>query len=309
MIPLDLSDFPTRHNYGLALPQQGIERVLAAWVDELGVTVYRAREAAGFSQDAAGVTVALSDGTEVRAGFLVGCDGGRSAVRKLAGIAFPGWDASTSYLLAEVELAEEPAWGLRRDAHGIHGLSRLEDGRRVRVLSTEPRVRHGDAPTVDELRAALVAVHGTDYGLRAVTFLSRFTDMARQAAAYRAGRVLLAGDAAHVHSPASGQGLNLGVHDAMNLGWKLARVVHGTTPDGLLDTYHAERHPVGARVLQSTLAQTALHRGDARTDAMRATVAELLALDEPRRRYAGIDRKSTRLNSSHRYISRMPSSA
>jgi hypothetical protein len=152
----------------------------------------------------------------------------------------------------------------------------------------EPHVMPGDEPTLDDLRAALVAVYGTDYGVRDVTFLSRFGDNTRQAASYRERRVLLAGDAAHVHSPASGQGLNLGVQDAVNLGWKLAQVVHGTSPDTLLDTYHSERHPVGARVLKSTMAQTALMRGDERTKALHEHLSEILKMDEPRKRYGAM---------------------
>ncbi len=288
MIPLDISDFPTRHNYGLALWQNHIERILAAWVDELAVPIYRGREVTGFAQDDTGVDVALSDGRSLRATYLVGCDGGRSLIRKQAGIDFPGWDPSTSYLIAEVDMADEPAWGIRRDDRGIHGLSRLEDGKRVRVLSSEQPVRHGGEPTLGDLREALIAVYGTDYGVHNVTWLSRFTDAARQAASYRERRVLLAGDAAHVHSPAGGQGLNIGVQDAVNLGWKLAQVVGGTAPERLLDTYQAERHPVGARVLKSTLAATALSRGDERTKALHETMSELLQMDEPRKRYAAM---------------------
>ncbi|HEX5656882.1 MAG TPA: FAD-dependent monooxygenase, partial [Polyangiales bacterium] len=153
---------------------------------------------------------------------------------------------------------------------------------------TEPELRHGDEPTLDELRAAMIAVYGTDYGVHDVSWLSRFSDAARQAASYRERRVLLAGDAAHVHAPAGGQGLNLGVQDAVNLGWKLAQVVHGTAPESLLDTYQRERHPVAARVLQLTMSAMALNRGDARTKALRATITELLKLDEPRKRYAGM---------------------
>ncbi len=285
---LDISDFPTRHNYGLALWQEPIERLLAAWAVELAVPTYRGCEVTGFAQDDTGVDVALSDGPRMRAQYLVRCDGGRSLVRKLAGIEFPGWEASTSCLIAEAEMTGEPAWGVRRDARGIHGLSRLDDGKRVRVVSSEPQVRHGDAPTLDELREALVAVYGTDYGVHNVTWLSRFTDAARQAASYRAGRVLLAGDAAHIHAPAGGQGLNIGVQDAVNLGWKLAQVVHGAAPDSLLDTYHTERHPVGARVLRTTMAAMALNRGDERTRVLRETMSELLQMDEPRRRYAAM---------------------
>jgi 2-polyprenyl-6-methoxyphenol hydroxylase-like FAD-dependent oxidoreductase len=287
-IPLDISDFPTRHNYGLALWQDRIERILAAWVDELAVPIYRGHEVTGFAQDDTGVDVELSDGRSLRAQYLVGCDGGRSLIRKRAGIDFPGWEPSISYLIAEGEMIGEPAWGIRRDDRGIHGLGKLDDGKRVRVVSSEPQVRQGDEPTLDELREALIAVYGTDYGVHNVTFLSRFTDTTRQAASYRERRVLLAGDSAHVHSPAGGQGLNIGVQDAVNLGWKLAQVVGGTSPESLLDTYQAERHPIAARVLRATMAQTALGRGDERTNALRETMSELLKMDEPRKRYAGM---------------------
>jgi 3-(3-hydroxy-phenyl)propionate hydroxylase len=288
MIPLDISDLPTRHNLGLALTQAHIERVLASWVEELAVPVYRRREVVDFTQHDSGVDVALSDGSALHAQYLVGCDGGRSLVRKKAGIAFAGWDASVSYLIAEAEMSEEPAWGARLGDRGINALGKHEDGKRVRAVLVEPRVMHGDEPTEGELREALRAVYGTDFGVHGVTWLSRFSDAARQAVAYRDRRVLLAGDAAHVHSPAGGQGLNLGVHDAVNLGWKLAQVVHGSAPDSLLDSYHTERHPLAARVLHNTLAQTALMRGDDRTRAAHKNLAELLALDEPRRRYGAM---------------------
>ena len=287
-VPLDISDFPTRHNYGLALWQNQIERILAGWVDELEVPFYRGREVTGLAQDDAGVDVELSDGRTLRAAYLVGCDGGRSLIRKKAGIEFPGWDATVSYVIAEAAMSGEPVIGLRHGDKGVHGIGRLEDGKRVRVVLSEPEVRHGDAPTLDELREALVAVYGTDFGVHDVTWLSRFSDMTRQAASYRAGRVLLAGDAAHVHSPATGQGLNLGVQDAVNLGWKLAQVVRGTSPESLLDTYQAERHPIAARALRTTMAATALGRGDERTNALRELMAELSKMDEPRRRYGGM---------------------
>jgi 2-polyprenyl-6-methoxyphenol hydroxylase-like FAD-dependent oxidoreductase len=288
MIPLDISDFPVRHNYGLALTQNHIERILAAWVDELAVPFYRGRDVSDFVQDDTGVDVALSDGGSLRAKYLVGCDGGRSAIRKLASIDFPGLDPSVSYLIAEVDMADEPAWGVRYTDTGINGLAKLEDGKRVRVLLSEPPVAHGDEPTVDYLRAALIGLYGTDFGVHNITWLSRFTDAARQAASYRERRVLLAGDAAHIHSPAGGQGLNTGVQDAVNLGWKLAQVLNGTSPDTLLDTYQAERHPVAARVLKNTLAQTALARGDERTKALHEKMSELLEMDEPRKRYAAM---------------------
>ena len=297
MVPLDISDFPTRHNYGLALWQKHFERILAGWVDELAVPIYREREVTGFAQDDTGVDVALSpagdfaaasEGGSLRAQYLVGCDGGRSLVRKKVGIDFPGWDPSVSYLIAEATMAEQPAWGIRLGEKGVNAIGKLEEGKRARVVLIEPRVVQSDEPALDDLREALIAVYGTDFGVHDVTWLSRFTDMARQAASYRAGRVLLAGDAAHVHAPTGGQGLNIGVQDAVNLGWKLAQVVNGTSPESLLDTYQAERHPIAARVLQTTMAQTALNRGDDRTSALRETVSDLLKADEPRKRYAAM---------------------
>ncbi len=286
-IPLDISDFPTRHPYGLALRQRHIERILGEWVAELPVQQYRGRDVTDFAQTDTGVEVALSDGRTLRAQYLVGCDGGRSLIRKQAGIEFPGWDASTSWLIAEVEMVDEPAWGIRRGEKGVNAIGKLDDGR-AGVVLVEPQVGKGDEPTLQELRDALIAVYGTDFGVRNPSFLSRFSDMARQAATYRERRVLLAGDAAHVHSPSGGQGLNIGVQDAVNLGWKLAQVVRGTSPETLLDTYQAERHPIGARVLCLTLAQTALGRGDDRTEALRDTLSEVLKMSEPRKRYAGI---------------------
>jgi 2-polyprenyl-6-methoxyphenol hydroxylase-like FAD-dependent oxidoreductase len=298
-VPLDISDFPTRHPYSLGLWQNHIERILAGWVGELSVTIYRGREVTGFAQDETGVDVELSDGPSLRAEYLVGCDGGRSLVRKAAGIEFPGWDPTTSSLIAEVELAEEPEWGIRQDALGVHALGRVEyeirDGEVVyadsgpaRVMVTEGHLGPASEPTLRDLSEALIAVYGTDYGIHSPTWISRFTDMARQAAAYRDRRVLLAGDAAHVHSPDGAQGLQTGVQDAVNLGWKLAQVVNRTSPESLLDTYHAERHPVAARVLRTTMAHVALRRPDERTEALRDTIAELLRADEPRRRLAAM---------------------
>jgi 3-(3-hydroxy-phenyl)propionate hydroxylase len=287
-IPLNISDFPTRHPYGLALWQNHIERILADWVKELAVPIYYGREVAGFAQDGTGVDVKLSDGQPLRAEYLVGCDGGRSLIRKAAGIEFPGWDPTTSSLVAEVEMDREPEWGIRRDAAGAHSLGRLEDGEQVRVVVREQQAGHTGEATLRDLREALIAVWGTDYGVHSPIWISRFTDMTRQAASYRDRRVLLAGDAAHVHSPVGGQGLNTGVQDAVNLGWKLAQVVRGISPEGLLDTYHAERHPVAARVLQTTMAQTVLTRSDARVDALRDTMSELLSMDEPRKRIAAM---------------------
>jgi 2-polyprenyl-6-methoxyphenol hydroxylase-like FAD-dependent oxidoreductase len=297
--PLDISDFPTRHPYGLGLWQNHIERILAGWVGELAVAIYPGREVTGFAQDDTGVDVELSDGQSLRAEYLVGCDGGRSLIRKAAGIDFPGWDPTTSNLIAEVEMAEEPELGIRQDALGLHSLGRVEyevrdgevvhmDEGPVRVMVTEAHVGPTSEPNLRDLSEALIAVYGTDYGIHSPTWISRFTDMTRQAAAYRDRRVLLAGDAAHVHAPDGGQGLNTGVQDAVNLGWKLAQVVNRTSPESLLDTYHAERHPVAARVLRTTMALVALRRPDERTKALRATIAELVAMDEPRRRMAAM---------------------
>ena len=286
-VSMDISDFPTRHNYGLALWQARIEHILADWVDELEVPIHRGLEVTGFAQDDDGVAVELSDGQSLRAQYLVGCDGGRSLIRKAAGIDFPGWDPSTSSLIAEVEMRDEPEPGIRRDEKGIHALGRLDNGQ-VRVVVREEDVGQSAEPTLGDLSRVLIAVRGTDYGLHRASWISRFTDMTRQAESYRKNRVLLAGDAAHVHSPIGGQGLNTGVQDAVNLGWKLAQVVNGSSPEILLDTYHAERHPVGARVLQTTMAQTALTLANPRTDALRDTIAELLGMDEPRKRVAGM---------------------
>jgi 3-(3-hydroxy-phenyl)propionate hydroxylase len=287
-IPLDISDFPTRHNYGLGLWQNRIEQILAGWVGELGVPIYRSRDVTGFVQDDTGVDVEVSGGQSLRAEYLVGCDGGRSLIRKAAGIEFSGWDPTISCLIAEVEVAEEPEWGLRRDDKGIHALGKQEDGEPVRVMVTEQHVGQTSEPTLRDLSEALIAVYGNDYGIHSPTSISRFTDMTRQAASYRDRRVLLAGDAAHIHSPTGGQGLNTGVQDAVNLGWKLAQVVNGTSPESLLDTYHAERHPVAARVLQNTMAQTVLLGSGERIDALRDTMSELLSMDEPRKRFAAM---------------------
>jgi 3-(3-hydroxy-phenyl)propionate hydroxylase len=282
---LDISDLPSRHNYYLALWQTHIERILADWVGELAVPIYRGHEVTGFAQHDTGVDVELSDGQMLRAQYLVGCDGGRSLIRKHAGIEFQGWDPSTSYLIAEAEMAEEPEWGIRRGEKGINAIAKLEDGQRMRVVVIEQQAGQRDEPALCDVREALIAVYGTDYGLRSATYISRFTDMARQAASYRERRVLLAGDAAHVHSPVGGQGLNVGIQDAVNLGWKLAQVVKGTSPDSLLETYHGERHPVGARVLRNTMALTAIERSDDRIGALREMLSELLQMDETRKQY------------------------
>ena len=292
----DISGFPTRHPYGLGLWQKHIERILAGWVTELPVTFYRGREVTGFTQDETGVGIDVSDGQRLRTQYLVGCDGGRSLVRKTADIEFPGWDATTSSLLAEAEMTEEPETGIRHTPSGTHAIGKKEyeikDGKvvykkggTVGVMLTEARIATTE-PTLRDISEGLIAVYGTDYGIHSPSYISRFTDATRQAASYRKGRILLAGDAAHIHSPVGGQGLNMGVQDAVNLGWKLAQVVKGISPDSLLDTYHAERHPVGARVLRGTMAQVALMRPDDRIEALRDIVSELLSMEEPNKKFA-----------------------
>ena len=288
-IRMDVSDFPTRHNYVLALWQSDFERILADWViGELGVAIRRGCEVVGFTQDDRGVDVELSGDTTLRAQYLVGCDGGRSLVRKTAGIDFPGLDPSRSWVIAEVEVSEEPQVGIRREGGGIGPANPGKGGGPYRMVLKEAEVDHADEPTLQDLRDALVAAYGTDYGVHSPNWISRFTDMSRQAASYRKGRVLLAGDSAHIHPPMGGQGLNVGVQDAVNLGWKLAQVVKGASPEDLLDTYHAERHPVGARVLHNTMAQIALTTPDDRHDALRETVTTLLEMDGPRRHVAAM---------------------
>jgi 2-polyprenyl-6-methoxyphenol hydroxylase-like FAD-dependent oxidoreductase len=286
-IPLEISDLPTRHNYLLALWQSAFEPILADWVEGLGVPMRRGVEVVGLAQDDSGVDVRLSDGTILRTQYLVGCDGGRSIVRRTAGIDFVGTDPSTSWMIAEAEMSEDPVVGVRPEGGGIGPVNRAEGGGPYRVVLTEQPPRTGD-PTSDELRESLVAVYGTDFGMHSPTWISRFSDMTRQAVSYRQGRVLLAGDAAHVHPPQGGQGLNIGVQDAVNLGWKLASVVSGTAPESLLDTYHAERHPVGARVLHNTMAQVALAGADPRHQALRDTLTVLLSMDEPREHIAAM---------------------
>jgi 3-(3-hydroxy-phenyl)propionate hydroxylase len=283
---LDISDAPTRHPYTLGLFQNHIERTLADWVSELGVPILRECEVSGFAQDENGVDIMLADDASLRAQYLVGCDGGRSAIRKAAGIDFPGWDATKSWLIAELQTAEEPQWGFREDAYGMHGIGKSGTEGLARMVLTEREVHADGEPSMRDISDALIAVYGTDFGIHSPIWISRFTDMTRQAATYRDRRVLLAGDAAHVHPPVGGQGLNLGVQDAVNLGWKLALVVKRMAPESLLDTYHVERHAVGARVLRNTMAQVALSRVDERTKALSAAMIELLGANDARRQFA-----------------------
>ncbi|MYS12509.1 rifampin monooxygenase [Streptomyces sp. SID4982] len=286
----------TAHPYGLATPQAITERLLGAWARDLGADIRRGREVVALSQDADGVTVGLADGTDLRSRWVVGCDGGRSTVRKLLGVGFPGEPATVETLLGDMEATEDPAtiaavveevrktqlrFGLSPDVDGQKGLYRV-------IVPADGVSEDRAAPTLAEFRQQLRAVAGTDFGVHSPRWLSRFGDATRQAERYRVGRVLLAGDAAHIHPPAGGQGLNLGVQDAFNLGWKLAAEVHGWAPDGLLDSYHAERHPVGARVLETTrAAMTLLGTGPGAT-ALRELFSRLMDFEEVNRHVTGM---------------------
>ncbi|MER6449469.1 FAD-dependent oxidoreductase [Streptomyces venezuelae] len=263
------------------VPQQEIERILAERARRLGVEVRSGTELTGFDADEGGTEVRVvraADGSAeaVRAAWLVGCDGGRSAVRKLAGFAFPGTDPQITGRQALVEMTGSEAlgtgWNHTDTGVYVHGPM---PGRILTVEFDGPPTDRETAVTAEELQRSLRRVSGADVTITGVHTATRFTDNARQAADYRAGRVLLAGDAAHVHSPFGGQGLNLGIGDAMNLGWKLAAVVRGHAPEGLLDSYTAERHPVGAWVLDWTRAQIALMRPEPQARALRGVVADL----------------------------------
>jgi len=284
-VKLDISAFPTRHPYGLALAQKHSDRILLDWAEELGVPILRGVGVSDFNEDETGVAVTLDDGRVLRSRFVVGCDGGRSFVRKHAGIGFPGFDPTISHLLAEAELAIQPPYGLGRDEIGTHAFSPAENGK-VGIVVTEKAIGTGE-PSLETLREALIAHHGTDYGVHNPTYISRFTDMTRQAERYRKGRVLLAGDAAHIHYPAGGFGMGIGIEDAFNLGWKLALVAKGAAPDALLDTYQVERHPVAAKLLRYTMASAALSRTDDRSKALSAVVADLMGMDGSAQAIAG----------------------
>jgi 3-(3-hydroxy-phenyl)propionate hydroxylase len=242
----------------------------------------------GVVEDESGVDVWMAQGMHMRAQWLVGCDGGRSQVRKSAGIAFAGTDASTGWLIAEVKMREQPQLGFREDASGRHAMAMLEDNETVGVVIAGQDPRATSVPSLHELARALKAIYGTDFGVHAPGWMSRFSDATRQAETYRKGRVLLAGDAAHIHSPMGGQGLNLGLQDAVNLGWKLAQVVKRISPVSLLDTYHTERFPVAARVLRTTIAQSVLRAPGERTAVLGEFLSELLSMEEPRKRFAGM---------------------
>ncbi|MEU0144398.1 rifampin monooxygenase [Streptomyces sp. NPDC006288] len=291
----------TAHPFGLATPQPVTERLLDERVRELGADIRRGCEVTGLSQDADGVSVELAGGGTAHAGgahlrsrYLVGCDGARSVVRKESGIGFPGEPATVETLLGEMELTEDPATiaatveDVRRTQLRF-GLIPLDGGvYRVVVPADGVTEDRTAAPTLDDFRQRLRAVAGSDFGARSPRRLSRFGDATRQAERYRLGRVLLAGDAAHIHPPTGGQGLNLGVQDAFNLGWKLAAEVNGWAPEGLLDSYHAERHPAGARVLENTRAQMTLLGSDPGATALRELFSRLMDFEEVNRYVTGM---------------------
>ncbi|WP_328316529.1 rifampin monooxygenase [Streptomyces sp. NBC_00388] len=282
--PLD-----TAHAYVFGIPQTITDRLLAERATELGAEVRRGCELVGLSQDEEGVTAALADGTRLRSRYLVGCDGGRSTVRKLLGVAFPGEPAGTEWLLGEMAVAvapralDEAAAGLRT-THLRFGPAPHEDGV-YRFVIRADEVTGGRAvpPTLEEFKERIRTFAGTDFGVHSPRFLTRFGDATRQAERYRAGRVLLAGDAAHIHPPLGGQGLNLGIQDAFNLGWKLAAEVNGWAPGGLLDSYHSERHPVAAGVLDHTRAHSELLSSGPGPRAVRRLLSELMEFDEVNR--------------------------
>lgn len=282
----------TAHPYGLATPQPVTERLLNEHALELGAEIRRGCEVVGLSQDEDGVSVELADGTHLRSRYLVGCDGARSAVRKRLGVGFPGEPAKVETLLGDMEVTEEPATiaAIVAEVHKTHlrfGAVRIgdEDERVYRIVVPADGVAEDrtTAPTLEEFKQQLRAFAGTDFGVHSPRWLSRFGDATRQAERYRVGRVLLAGDAAHIHPPTGGQGLNLGVQDAFNLGWKLAAAVNGWAPEGLLDSYHAERHPVGARVLENTRAQITLIGTDPGAAALRELFSKLMDFEEVNR--------------------------
>ncbi|MFV2172104.1 rifampin monooxygenase [Actinomadura sp. LOL_016] len=276
----------TAHGYVLGIPQPVTDRLLAEHAAEAGADVRRGRELVGLSQDDAGVTAELADGARLRARYLVGCDGGRSTVRRLLGVGFPGEPSRKDTLLGEMEATEDPETIAAvvaevRETNLWFGLGPSGDGL-YRVLVPAEGVAEDRTvpPSIDEFRRRLRVFAGTDFGVRSPRWLSRFGDATRLAERYRVGRVLLAGDAAHVHPPVSGQGLNLGVQDAFNLGWKLAAEVRGWAPEGLLDGYHTERHPVAAAVLDVVRAQSELMAPEPGPRSVRRLVSELMDFED-----------------------------
>ncbi|MEV6344054.1 rifampin monooxygenase [Actinoplanes sp. NPDC051851] len=279
----------TAHEYILGVPQTVTDRLLAEHAAEAGADIRRGAELVGLRQDDDGVTVLQADGTELRARYLVGCDGGRSTVRKLLGIGFPGEPSRTETLLGEMAVTATPEAVAEvvtrvRETQKRFGLGPVGDGMyRVVVPADGVAADRSVPPTLDEFRRQLLATAGTDFGVHSPRWTSRFGDATRQAERYRDGRVLLAGDAAHVHPPVGGQGLNLGIQDAFNLGWKLAAQIRGWAPDDLLDTYHAERHPVAAAVLDLTRAQMQLLATEPGPQAVRRLLDELMDIPEVNR--------------------------
>ncbi|SEL54993.1 rifampin monooxygenase [Rhodococcus maanshanensis] len=275
----------TAHPYILGIPQNITERLLAEHAVELGAEIRRGTELVGLSQDGHGVTTELADGTQLRSRYLVGCDGGRSTVRKLLGVGFPGEPARLEWLLGEMEVTAPPEELAAvvdevRKTHKGFGAGPSGDGvYRVVVPAEGVAEDRSVPPTLEEFRQQLRVFAGTDFGVHSPRWLSRFGDATRLAERYRVGRALLAGDAAHVHPPLGGQGLNLGLQDAFNLGWKLAAEVNGWAPQGLLDSYHTERHPVAADVLNNTRVQSELMSTDPGPQAVRRLVSELMDLD------------------------------
>ncbi|MFF4990936.1 FAD-dependent monooxygenase [Streptosporangium saharense] len=290
-LPLDFSGFETRYPFLLMIVQTAIERLLEERAAQLGVRVRWSSGVTGLRQDESGVEIETEGGRKLRAAYLVGCDGGRSTVRKLAGIGFPGTPATMTALLGDVSLTDPPPGRIFQERREHGSFSVLPFGENwYRVMTDEhDHVADRDAPvTFETLRETFVRIAGTDYGMHSPRWVSRYGDAARQAERYRAGRVLLAGDAAHIHFPAGGQGLNMGVQDAFNLGWKLALVVNGTAPEELLDSYHTERHPVAETVLGNTRAQTVLGRPGAQMNALRETFSRLIEVDEVNRLLGGM---------------------
>jgi 2-polyprenyl-6-methoxyphenol hydroxylase-like FAD-dependent oxidoreductase len=279
----------TAHPYVLGIPQTVSDRLLAEHAIEVGAEIRRGSELVGLSQDDHGVTAELADGTQLRSRYLIGCDGGRSTVRKLLGVGFPGDPSRAEWLLGEMEVAAPPETvaavmaEVRKTQRGF-GAGPLGEGvYRVVVPAEGVAEDRTVPPTLEEFRRQLRATAGTDFGVHSPRWLSRFGDATRQAERYRVGRVLLAGDAAHVHPPMGGQGLNLGIQDAFNLGWKLAAEVNGWAPQGLLDSYHTERHPVAADVLDTTRAQSALLSLEPGPQAVRRLLSELMDFEEVNR--------------------------
>ena len=278
----------TAHAYVLGIPQTTTDRLLAEHAEQLGTEIRRGCELAGLSQDEDGVTAELTEGTQLRSRYLVGCDGGRSTVRKLLGVGFPGEASRVETLLGEMEVAvppEEVAAVVAevRKTQKRFGLSPFGEGVYRVVVPANGVAEERAAPTLEEFKRQLRAIAGTDFGAHSPRWLSRFGDATRQAERYRVGRVLLAGDAAHVHPPTGGQGLNLGIQDAFNLGWKLAAEVAGWAPEGLLDSYHVERHPVAADVLNNTRAQIELMSTEPGPQAVRRLLSELMDFEEVNR--------------------------